>query len=891
MATRDETIALYQAVNDYVIAKLTERSTFLERLNDVDLTADDAAEQLDAINNEYQTWRTSINAEKSILEKAAGDAFETLSTSDKVAVNQSSVLATKRDLNNQLRNSPGIEATTNSKKADAARLKDKDNKESSSDTNTNTDSTKAPGSAAGDDDSGSTVPTKDSLSPGESVVSGSTTTPNAGTTSAGAAGKNPSTGASSIVGKRKHNPLGDFSSYTYKIALYMLNASDFNSYMSGDYTKVSKFKLIAQSGGITTSLDSPRANGFDLDLYIDDLEILTKVNNKETLSATNSCEFKFKIYEPYGFSFPHTLVKAQVAAQAAKAGKTDANAQIVALKENFLLTIKFYGYDKNGKLVTSTDYPQADVSKTDSQSVFERGFPIKIKDFKFKLENKVTVYSISAVPVADQVAKGVNLGTLPTNITLAGETIQDVLVGAGQDTTKKAIMGMVQSLNALEKEKVTDGSKTYSNEYAIEFEKGTAIGDARLVPKEYYVKERAPFNSIQNPDGSNERTAWKNRLGNIDKEIRTVELQAGTSIIQAIDQVITQSEYLKNMMTAVDKEIDQPVKETDSTVDKNPNPKTLSWYNISNTVKIKEDQRDSKTNEYAYKITYKIQEYQIPYIRSLYTSKTSSYYGPHKVYNYWYTGKNSEILSYEQDYNLLYNVDAASSSEAATKNLQSATVSQKSGMNTDSVNSKSGTNDVINSVKSFLYSPADLLKFKLKILGDPDYLMPSVGLAGTNGLQKWYGDNFSINPNSGQVFIEIYFEQAEDYNNTSGLLIPNGDIQFMNYPAELKGKVKGMVYMLTNVTSTFSKGKFEQSLTGIIPEFAKAGDTATTPPVAPNSRSAANTPTATNTDSDPNTNANEGPADKSSASGSDTADANNTSSSTAGKSADDDAGG
>jgi hypothetical protein len=326
------------------------------------------------------------------------------------------------------------------------------------------------------------------------------------------------------------------------------------------------------------------------------------------------------------------------------------------------------------------------------------------------------------------------------------------------------------------------------------------------------------------------------------------------------------------MMTAIDREIDQTVKDTDTTVDKNPNPKTLSWYNISNTVKINSEKRDPKTNEYAYKITYKIQEYQIPYIRSLYTSKTSSYYGPHKVYNYWYTGKNSEILGYEQDYNLLYNVDAAASSDAATKNTQSATVSYKTGQNTDSVNSKSGTNDVINSVKSFLYSPGDLLKFKLKILGDPDYLMPSVGLAGTNGLQKWYGDNFTINPNSGQVFIEIYFEQAEDYNNTSGLLVPNGDIQFMNYPPELKGKVKGMVYMLTNVTSTFSKGKFEQSLSGIIPEFAQAGSTSTTtPPVAANSRASSNTPAAstTNTDSDPNTNSNEGPANKSTASGTD----------------------
>jgi hypothetical protein len=885
MATVDETVGLYQAVNDYLTGALTERSAFLERLEQVDLTADDAVAQLEAINAEYQTWRVSANAEKDRLVALASAAFNTLNNDDKIQVNKTTTLATSRDLSSQLKNAPSIQGTTDSKKAEVAKLKNKDTN-TETPANTTADSTKAPATSDGDQngDNNETYTT--------TKTSTSTTTSNAGTTTAGAAGTSPSNSAASIIGKRTYNPLGDFSSYTYKIALYMLNAADFNAYMSGDYTKVSGFKLIAQSGGITTSLDSPRAPGFDLDLYIDDLEILTKVNNKETLSATNSCDFKFKIYEPYGFSFPHKLVKAQVAAQTDKAANaTGANAQIVALKENFLLTIKFYGYDKNGKLITSTDYPQADISKSDSQSVFERGFPIKIKDFKFKLENKVTIYSITAVPVTDQVAKGVNFGTLPTNLTLAGETIQDVLVGASQETTKKSIWGLVQGLNTLEKSKVKEGDVTYNNEYAIEFEKGTAIGDARLVPKDYYVKERAPFDSIQNPDGSNVRKEYQNRLGNIDKAIRTIELQAGTSIIQAIDKVITQSEYLKNMMSAVDKEIDKTVKDTDTTLDKNPNPKTLSWYNISNTVKINSEKRDPKTNEYAYKITYKIQEYQIPYIRSLYTSKTSSYYGPHKVYNYWYTGKNSEILSYEQDYNLLYNIDAASSSDAATKNLQSATVSQKSGINIDSDNSKSGTNDVVNSVKSFLYSPGDLLKFKLKILGDPDYLMPSVGLAGTNGLQKWYGDNFSINPNSGQVFIEIYFEQAEDYNNTSGLLVPNGDIQFMNYPPELKGKVKGMVYMLTNVTSTFSKGKFEQSLSGIIPEFAKSGGTTTTPPVAPNSREKSGTPAST--DLNPNTNANEGPADKSSASGYDTADAtsNNTPTSTAGKGADDDRGG
>jgi hypothetical protein len=111
----------------------------------------------------------------------------------------------------------------------------------------------------------------------------------------------------------------------------------------------------------------------------------------------------------------------------------------------------------------------------------------------------------------------------------------------------------------------------------------------------------------------------------------------------------------------------------------------------------------------------------------------------------------------------------------------------------------------------------------LKVLGDPDYLMPSIGTGDSDSVNKWYGSDFSINPNSGQVFFEILFQQGEDYDNKTGLLNPNGDIQFAFYPDDMKVKPKGIVYMLTKVNSHFSKGKFDQTLTGIVPEFVNAG--------------------------------------------------------------------
>lgn len=852
------------AVNNTLIPLATEfndaRIALLAQYKAIDISAPDAQAQFDALTASRENIK-SMQAAGNAAIAATKNLFDAAFAEDVLAANAlvKSVTALLSATANFTSDIAAIQAAITAAIAEAAKSVEAAKSASPPPAADSTkaaapppasDPTKASSAVADGEKTGDSIAKSDTTTaPAASTDVSSKSTPitNAGSTTAGKAGTNAtSSDPASIVGRRTYNPLGDFSSYTYKIGLYMMNPEEFNQYMEGDYTKISSFKLVAQSGGITTALDSARAPGFDLDLYIDDLEIGSFINSKETMSATNSIEFKFKIYEPYGFSFTNKLIKAQIAAQkgrAAAPGEKPPN-QITALTENFLLTIKFYGYDKDGKLVSSTDYPQSDISKSDTQSVFERGFPIRIKDFKFKLENKVTIYNITAVQISEQAAKGTKLGTIPSNVTVAGETVQDVLVGASQDTTKKAIVGLVQALNAAEAENVKKESYTYPNVYKIEFEKGITLGEARMVPKEYYVKERAPFSSIQNPDGSNERTAWKNKLASIDKAVRTVELQAGTPIIQAIDQIITQSEYLKNMMTAIDKEIDQPIKETDSTLDKNPSPKILSWYGITTKVKINSPTKDPKRNDYAYEITYKVQEYQIPYIRAMYASATSSYYGPHKKYNYWYTGENTEILSYEQDFNLLYTVEGASSSEAKPSNTQSAAITSKSAQNADSSNTaKSGTNDVINSVKSFLYSPGDLLKFKLRVLGDPDYLMPSIGNSGKNGMEKWYGEGFTINPNSGQVFIEIYFEQAEDYDTGTGLLTPNGDIQFMNYPAELKSKIKGMVYMLTKVTSTFSKGKFEQTLSGIIPEFANAGDKApTTPPAAPNDRTATSTP-------------------------------------------------
>lgn len=625
-----------------------------------------------------------------------------------------------------------------------------------------------------------------------------------------------------LPGRRLHNPLGDFSSYTYNISLYIINPDSFNTYSSGGKLVPKDFQLIAQSGGINNdSTVNPykRAPGFELDFFIDNLSITTALSGKESMYAGNSYEFTFNIFEPYGFTFPTKLVQAAQAVQANSKIKRTVNSHATALQCQYLLTIRFYGYDKNGKLVTGADYPQADVNRTDSQCVFERSFPIQIYGFDFKLDSKLVTYNVKAKMTSEQIALGAMRGTVKGQQTITASTVGEALAGG----TAEGVKGLVQLLNEqqeewLQKDKEGKSKIGVKDVYKIVFDKNTGIDTASIGGD---MTSRTPLAQVKSSADSTVAKSESAKATTVNSTVRSITVKDGTPITQVIDQIITQSDFIGNAMLAQEVEEVQPVKNTDPTYDVNK-PKVLSWYNVCPQV-TKILDFDVVRNTYACEITYVIQKYEIPYIRSTAHGYTSSYYGPHKRYSYYYTGKNTEILSYDQQYNLLFFNASAASSKAGVQNSGDGAPNQPmSSTNADSTGRLSGWFEQVNSVKSFLYSPADQLNAKIEILGDPDYIMPAVGNGISMALQKFYGPDFTINPNSGQVFIEIDFRQAEDYKHKDGLLdiSKDGEIIFWDYPDDLKTKIKGVSYMLTQVVSTFSKGKFTQSLKGVVPPFA-----------------------------------------------------------------------
>ena len=634
------------------------------------------------------------------------------------------------------------------------------------------------------------------------------------------------------------NPLRNFSSYTYNISLYIIDPGTFNEYAGSGSKIPSAWKLICQSGGISNS--NARADGFNFDYYIDNLRITTATNFKMTSNANpSSFDFSFQITEPNGFKFPTDLVKAvrQVQKDFASTGlmrPDDVKETVIALQFNYLLVVRFYGYDKNGNVVTQ--YSQVDPSTTDTDAVFERSWPITISGFDFKLSDKMVVYNIKAVSTQESYGFGRIRGVIGKSGKIQGSTVQEMLAGSNPAKPNENVIGLVDILNKEQEDNVTKKAAEIPDKYIITFAdpsiaNGTIIGTVDV--------KNAPLTKVANPGDSTVKTS------NANSKVETAYKSLGIAnqpILNVIDQVITLSSYITDSLSNKEKQIAESVVVGDSMYVPNPSAsvKPLNWYSIATNVKIGKFDNIRKTN--SAEITYIIQKYTIPDIRVLNISKKTEYPGPFKRYQHYYMGgpddHQKEILNFETNFNLTYfNLIGEGSNAGVINNDGQAPAGQgSSDASSQGVSVHTWMGKELGPIKSYLYGPASQIKSKMTILGDPDYLITAVG-RGFKYITEQYGeDGFSLNPLGGQIFVEVDFKDVSDYDKNTGLLDPaaDGDIFFYDYPDNLKTTIKGMALNVWKVESLFSRGLFTQELSFGLPNFSKGADsgsssTATTP--------------------------------------------------------------
>lgn len=618
---------------------------------------------------------------------------------------------------------------------------------------------------------------------------------------------------------RTYNPLSAFSSYTYKLSLYLMTPEAVNSYATDGIYHTSQMLLIAQSGGINkdTKIDSPRADGFELDIGIDNLELVTQVNSKSSNYSGNTTEYSFTIYEPYGMTFPSKLVRAVRKMQEKTTMKRSIAHPMEALSEKFLLVIRFFGYDEKGELMSATTGSKTPLNKTDDPAAFERAFPIKIVEMNTRLENKVATYNVKAVAAGIEVGLGSVTGSVSEQIAISGATVGDIL--------SKGATSLTGIFNAKEAEKVKKGSQEFADEIAIKFEDFSEIEAATIVDKNQYSPAQTAYVGVPNALQVNVRTAQGGKGSTVATLKREIQVPANSRIVQVIENVISQSSYISDCLKTMNKETTQTVIENDKNYSENSNPKVLTWFNITPSSEIID--YDTKRKTYAYRVTYYVTKYEVPYIRAAGVQNQSIYPGPSKIYNYWYTGKNDGIISYTMKYNNLYqNINSLYGQAPVFGNDNDPAPNRSmASAGGDTTGKVPGTSEELSTLKTWLYSSKDQLHANLTILGDPDFLMtaPSGSFKMITSLDKT--EDAPINPGLGQVFIEIDFNQVSDYDSSTGLLTPDDDIIFWNYSDDLKRRTEGrMIYMVTTVKSKFSKGVFTQEMQDMsLPPFLNAG--------------------------------------------------------------------
>lgn len=631
-------------------------------------------------------------------------------------------------------------------------------------------------------------------------------TSNTGTTQAGDSGFSNGYG----IGIRPYNPLSAFSSYTYQLSLYMITPDALDAFNQSGRKDITLFSretaggtggayLIAQSGGIANP--NARAPGFKYDYYIDNLVINSAVAGGAG-GATVNLDLSFNITEAYGFSFVSNLKRAKTALEAYSQTinyKGSANSS----RQFFILGIKFLGYDANGGLITNATIPNI------PDPTFQRYYDIVFTEIQFKIDGKTTTYNIKAQSLPVQAALGQKRGVIDKGANqLTGTTVEDII----NQLMAKVTQDQESDVKAEKRE--------FANKYSVRY-----IGDAEEIAKSSIVSS-ADLSKIKWPMAApKDKTTVNDNLSikaQPNSKERIIAFNRDTPILQAMTSVITQSDYLVNGLTSVYTTAEEPSADKDSPESKKiDSNKRLKWFNV--TPFISNTKFDNILKDWAFEIEYQVRTYEIPVVLSAYADKTTPYYGAVKRYEYWWTGQNSEVIKYEQTMNNAYFTVALSgqnASDAATGGNAQVPMTLNKRQPADRLGKLDLGKEAQNSVATDLSSPADFAEAKIEILGDPDWLanpMPT----GDEETKGFYGnDGYTIDVKAGQVFIEIKFLEAVDYDHGTGVMNINDKILFWDYPVAVVEQLNGAIsYTVVALKHTFRGGKFTQELTGKINTF------------------------------------------------------------------------
>ena len=329
---------------------------------------------------------------------------------------------------------------------------------------------------------------------------------------------------------------------------------------------------------------------------------------------------------------------------------------------------------------------------------------------------------------------------------------------------------------------------------------------------------------------------------------------AGSNIIDCLNTLFTNSGYIidqinqyNDNVTAVNTAMAgaslQPGQTLPDDVQKAINKlqnTTLNWFQVIPTVIL--GPYDSKRRIYSRGITYTIQPYKVYNSRSI--SAPNNDPTPNnrvvKTYDYIFTGKNTEIITFDLNFNNAFLTYAQFNQDTKGQGTGAGSPAKQTAASTNPLVTKSSVigngqythwlssspNSAIGigaqtpertqaaDVAATIYAKAELIQLNLNVYGDPDYIRQDGLFIPTTSSDAYItassGNNIQgILYNSGEIYAKVNFKIPQDIDTTTGLLDLNfsdGDI------TDYKRNVFSGLFRLTNVTNKFERGLFTQEL-------------------------------------------------------------------------------
>ena len=648
----------------------------------------------------------------------------------------------------------------------------------------------------------------------------------------------------------KPNELNVFSSYTYNVALYMLNSKSYVNLLTKPNSPrevLDDSLLLMRDGGTGTQPENAleRELGFFNDFYIDNLELINvAVGPSKRKQNTNVTDVSFTITEPRGVTLIEKLRNA-------------AKSTLVSTKEKYihapyLLEIKFKGYDALGQPMLAPSKPKY--------------IPIKITDIRFEVTSMGTEYKVKAIPYAHSLFGQIN-STIPMNMELSANTIGDIFNSGGNEIIKTTEEIRVQeyeggdvvgeSVEKVTKEKYGDSFKTLAEVLTenqkkrtqptfkkskkltgppgpsggyeqievppaaegydtYSFKIASEIANAKLNVEAIFDALDTPAPTGQKKDdgkaNKSQFQAYAASFGggiSLDKDKKTFKINAGTDVTKLLNLVIMHSDYM-------DKNIDEVTSKGIS------EGKGIKWFKIKPVILSAEGDGkgfDGKDGRYKYHVEYVVEPSVIYYHDFPWAPKSKPKgLGYHKVYDYIFSGKNTEVLDFKLDFKTAFMqvMTAGTGSKFADKSADNdfspLVKEQPLSAEGNSTNGKDSltrarAKDLFSSVMS---DGVDMVALDMRIIGDPAYL-PTSDAYWQDKIRKGqqytsaYMPDGTINYELSMPFCQVNLRTPVDYDDLTGLA---------NVTATTNSTFSG-IYKITQISSTFAGGIFQQKLTGI----------------------------------------------------------------------------